>query len=321
MKQSISRVSGKGKVARVLLVALLSLVGLSVIGAGTAYGAAPVLKSLSPSTGTADGGTTVTIGGTGLTGATAVTFGGVPATSFTVNTGVKITAVAPPAANGTAAVAVVVTVAGVQSTPSSPGVNIYTYTWPNPPTVTGVGLTAGTAAVQVGSSVTVTAAGTYTVGQLVTLSGFSTPTSALPTAIYSVTSVGTGTFTVTNLGRTFAVLTGAVSPTPDGAVGPTGGGTSVVIVGTHLGGASAVSFGSTAATSFVVNSSTQITAVVPPGVSGGVDVTVTTPNATSPTSSADTFNYVGPPVVTGLTTTATPAGGADRRRHPGDHRR
>ena len=68
-------------------------------------------------------------------------------------------------------------------------------------------------------------------------------------------------------------------------------------------------FGSTAATSFVVNSTTQITAVVPPGVSGGVDVTVTTPNATSPTSSADTFNYVGPPVVTGLTTTATPAGG------------
>ena len=46
------------------------------------------------------------------------------------NTGVKITAVAPPAANGTAAVAVVVTVGGVQSTPSSPGVNIYTYTWP-----------------------------------------------------------------------------------------------------------------------------------------------------------------------------------------------
>ena len=295
------------RLATAMVVALLSLAGLSVIGAGTAYGVAPVVKSLSPSTGTADGGTSVVVTGSGLTGATAVTFGGVPATSFTVSSGTKITAVAPPAANGTAAVAVVVTVGGVQSTPSSPGVNIFTYTWPSPPTVTGVGLTAASAPAQVGSVVTVTAAGTYTVGQLVSLAGFS---NALPSAIYSVTSVGTGTFTVTNLGRTFVAGTGVVSPTPAGAIGPTGGGTSVVIVGTHLGGASAVSFGSTAATSFVVNSSTQITAVVPPGVSGGVDVTVTTPNATSPTSSADTFNYVGPPVVTGLTTTATPAGGA-----------
>ncbi|HEY4928731.1 MAG TPA: IPT/TIG domain-containing protein, partial [Acidimicrobiales bacterium] len=257
MKQSTTRVSGKGKVARVLLVALLSLVGLSVIGVGTAYGAAPVVKALTPATGTADGGTTVVIGGSGFVGATSVTFGGVPATSFTVNTGLKITAVAPPAAaNSTAAVAVVVTVAGVPSTPFTPGVNIYTYTWPSPPTVTGVGLTPASAPVQVGSVVTVTAAGTYTVGQLVNILGF---TNGLPNAIYSVTSVGSGTFTVTNLGRTFVAGTGVVSPTPAGAIGPPAGGSSVVIVGTHLSGASSVHFGATPATSLVVNSSTQIT--------------------------------------------------------------
>ncbi len=84
----------------------------------------------------------------------------------------------------------------------------------------------------------------------------------------------------------------------------------MVIVGTHLGGASAVSFGSTPATSFVINSSTQITAVVPPGVVGRGRHHGDHPQLdVAATSSADTFNYVGPPVVTGLTTTATPAGG------------
>ena len=143
MEQSVTRVSGKGKIARILLVALLSLVGLSVIGVGSAYAAAPVVKSLTPAIG---------FGRrrrdrdhrrlSASTGATAVTFGGVPATSFTVVTGIKITAVVPPAQNNTAAVPVVVTVGGVQSTPSSPGVNIFTYTWNNPPTVTGTGLIA-----------------------------------------------------------------------------------------------------------------------------------------------------------------------------------
>ena len=50
---------------------------------------------------------------------------------------------------------------------------------------------------------TVTVAGTYTVGQLVTLSGFSTPQPCPPPSTRS-RPVGTGTFTVTNLGRTFA---------------------------------------------------------------------------------------------------------------------
>ena len=48
MKQSISRCPARARSHGSLLVALLSLVGLSVIGAGTAYGAAPVLKSLLP---------------------------------------------------------------------------------------------------------------------------------------------------------------------------------------------------------------------------------------------------------------------------------
>jgi IPT/TIG domain len=54
------------------------------------------VTSVSPSTGTAAGGTMVTISGSGFTGATGVTFEGVPATSFAfVNDG-QVTAVSPP---------------------------------------------------------------------------------------------------------------------------------------------------------------------------------------------------------------------------------
>src|SRR5664280_2962990 len=70
---------------------------------------------------------------------------------------------------------------------------------------------------------------------------------------------------------------------------PTGG-ISVTITGLQLTGATAVHFGSTAATNVTVNSATSITATAPAG-SGVVDVTVTNPSGTSITSSQDRFNY------------------------------
>ncbi len=109
-----------------------------MVGVGRAAAAGPVVKSLSPASGTANGGATVTIAGSGLAGATAVTFGGVPATSFTDLTGIKMTAVVPPAAaKSAAAVEVVVTVGGVNSTPQAPGDDTFTYTWSGTPAVTG----------------------------------------------------------------------------------------------------------------------------------------------------------------------------------------
>ncbi len=76
--------------------------------------------------------------------------------------------------------------------------------------------------------------------------------------------------------------------------GPAGGGTSVTITGSNLSGATAVSFGSTAAASFSVKSPSTITAVSPSGT-GTVNVTVTTAEGTSAISSADEFNYTGTP--------------------------
>ncbi len=58
-------------------------------------------------------------------------------------------------------------------------------------------------------------------------------------------------------------------------------------------------FGTVAASSFTVNSDTQITAVSPAG-SGTVDVRVTTPGGTTVTSNADRFTYVPAPIVTSV---------------------
>jgi hypothetical protein len=79
--------------------------------------------------------------------------------------------------------------------------------------------------------------------------------------------------------------------------GVLGGGTSVVISGTDLEGAGAVSFGSTSAAGYAVDSESQITAVAPPGSSPGVvDVSVKTAAGTSPGVAADRFTYVAPAV-------------------------
>ena len=64
----------------------------------------------------------------------------------------------------------------------------------------------------------------------------------------------------------------------------------MTITGTGFTGATAVDFGTTAATNVTVVSDTTITADSPAGT-GTVDVTVTTPGGTSATSPADQFTY------------------------------
>jgi hypothetical protein len=70
-----------------------------------------------------------------------------------------------------------------------------------------------------------------------------------------------------------------------------GPGTSVIITGANLSGATAVSFGGTAA-SFTVNSASQITATVGSGSTGKVSVTTLGGTATS----SNTFTFNRPPV-------------------------
>ncbi len=85
----------------------------------------------------------------------------------------------------------------------------------------------------------------------------------------------------------------AVAP----ATGLTAGGTTVTITGLGLENATAVDFGTTAAT-IVSDTNNTIVVISPPATAAGsVDVTVTTAEGTSATSSADQFTYFVAPTV------------------------
>jgi hypothetical protein len=104
-----------------------NLVGDMVLAAAPAV---PSITSVSPSTGTTAGGTTVTITGSNFTGTTAVTFGGTAATSFTVDSSTQITATTPAGSAGVVAVAVT----NADGTDTEAGA--FTYAAPPAPTPT-----------------------------------------------------------------------------------------------------------------------------------------------------------------------------------------
>jgi hypothetical protein len=78
------------------------------------------------------------------------------------------------------------------------------------------------------------------------------------------------------------------------ASGTTAGGTSLTINGTNFTGLVSVLFGGVPATAITVTSSTQLSATSPAHAPGAVDVTVTTANGVSATSSVDQFTFVAP---------------------------
>ena len=79
----------------------------------------------------------------------------------------------------------------------------------------------------------------------------------------------------------------------------------VTITGTVLTGATAVSFGGTAATHMTVVNDTIVTATAPAHAAGAVDVTITTPGGTSAKSPADQYTYVAAPTITTVAPTTT----------------
>jgi hypothetical protein len=95
---------------------------LSGLVPGSGLPGSPTVTSVTPGTGPATGGNTVTITGTGFTGATSVTFGGVAATSFTVVNDTTITSVVPRG-SASGAVSVIVTT-GVGSNAAN---SLYSY--------------------------------------------------------------------------------------------------------------------------------------------------------------------------------------------------
>ena len=176
----------------------------------------------------------------------------------------------------------------------------YTYAPPSPPTITGLSPSSGTTLGN--TSVTITGTGfTEAVGvKFGTMVADFTVNSA--TSVTATTPVGSGTVdvTVTAAGGTSAInaadqYTYIPPPLPRvTAVSPTQGaiGTPVTITGTGFTAPVVVHFGIWAASGVIVNSPTSVTVPAPTSAAGTVDVTVTTGNGTSATSTADQFTYV-----------------------------
>jgi IPT/TIG domain len=137
----------------------------------------------------------------------------------------------------------------------------------------------------------------------------------LGTLITAVTAFYFGTNSATSAARKGGEIhaSGTAPPTPQvtGAVpsiGPSGGGTSVVVTGSGFTGATAVNFGSNLSTNVIVNSDTQITAVSPPGT-GTVAITISTPGGVTATSAAAQFAYAPLPQVDSADTLQGPIAG------------
>ena len=254
----------------------------------------PTVTGVSPNQGTTIGGTAITIDGTNFTTGSTVTVGGAAATNVAFVNATQLTATTPAGTAGAASVQV--TSAGGTSTTNG------TFTYVTPPTATAQSVTTAP-----NTAIAVTLAGTNATTYSVTanpthgtLSGAAPSLTYTPAANYS--GPDSFQFTTTNGAGTSAPATVSITVVPPApvvtgvnpATGSALGGTGVTITGTAFTGATAVSFGGTAAQTFTVTSDTSISAVAPAHAAGVVDVIVTTPQGSSPASAGDQFTYTTP---------------------------
>ncbi|MFI1335991.1 IPT/TIG domain-containing protein [Streptomyces sp. NPDC020845] len=269
--------------------------------------APPVVTGVNPAQGSPSGGTTVTITGTGLTGATQVRFGFSFATNVVVVNDTQITA-KTPAGSGT--VNVTVTTPNGTSTQTVP----FTYTTTPAPVLSSLNPTSGPTT----GTNTVTINGSNLTGATQVLFG-SNPGAILTNTAAQITVIapsGTGTVnvTVTTPGGTSNPLAYTYTATPaphlnnlSPTSGPISGGNTVTIYGSDLSGATHVLFGSNPAT-ILTNGANQISVAAPAGPPSAVNVTVTTPGGTS---NPLPYFYIAAPTVTDLYPHSGPDTGAN----------
>jgi len=278
---------------------------------------APAVSSLGTSSGSTAGATTITVSGSGFTGAQSVTFGGVPAASFVITSDTSITAVSPSQAAGTVDV-VISTPTGTSVVSSS---DHFTYNAASSPSVTGLSVTGGSTAGGLGVTVTgsyftgATAVKFGTVAAAFTVLGDGTlvataPSQAAGTVDITVTTPSgtSGTGSSDHFTYTAASSPSVSSVTPNS--GTVLGGETITVFGSGFTAATAVNFGATAATGFTVLSDNALTATAPAGSAGTVDITVVTPSGTSSTVSADHYTSGSAPSAPSVSSLGTTSGGS-----------
>ncbi|MEV8254482.1 IPT/TIG domain-containing protein [Rhodoglobus sp. NPDC076762] len=261
------------------------------------YQAPPTVTSISPDEGPLAGGTTVTIIGTGFTGATGVTFDGDDGTSFTVVSDTEITVTTPAGSQGTAAVVVehpngdadggdftylaapIITGIAPVAGPTSGGTSV---------TLTGTGFTGATGVTfdgDAGTSFTVVSDTEITV---------TTPAHAAGAVEVIVAHPGGASIPATFTYRADPTVT-LVSPN----AGPLEGGTEVTITGTGFTGATGVTFDGDDGTSFTVVSDSEITVTTPAHAAGAAAIVIQHPIAD--TAAGDfTYAATGIPIVNSM---------------------
>jgi IPT/TIG domain len=268
-------------------------VALLVLGLeAPAYAAIPTVTSVTPTT--ASDQCEVTITGTGFTSpdVSNVTFGGSNGTGEVIDSATQLEVTIPNVGDSTSANVIVINSDGS----SAP------FTFSTGPEVACPGVpTFSPSSGIVGSTVTISGTFNSTVtGVRFNTSSLVTPTNASTTSATAVVPAGATTGRIhvyTAAGQATSATNFTITPVPAPTItsftptfGPTG--TSVKITGTNFSGTvsgasfttSSVKFNTTSATTFHVDSATQITATVPTGATTG-KITVTTPGgtATSPT--------------------------------------
>jgi len=272
---------------------------------------APTMTGLTPASGSANGGSEVRIYGTNFTWVTDVTFDGIPADSFEIESDNLITAIAPPHAPA-GSVPVVVSTFGASSSPAN-----FAYLADTAPAITGLSDTSGpitggklvtilgtnfggATAVKFGSTV----ANWFVVSSDTSITALAPSAAATGTIDLTVTTnSGTSTTGTPDQFTYSSVAAPTITSITTNTSGSTKGGATVTINGSGFDSASEVDFGGVPVDDFIVNSSSQITAVAPAHNAGNWDITVTTPGGASALSSNDRFTYTtaSAPAVTGVT--------------------
>jgi hypothetical protein len=246
---------------------------------GFVFTGPPSITSFTPTT--ANGQTLITIVGNNFSGTTSVKFGGIPATSFTVVSPTSITAFA---GNGTSG--------DVSLTNPYGTATLAGFTFIPPPTITSfspVGAATGE---------TVTITGTNLGGATAVSFGNTSAASFTVVSTTTITAVvgagSPGNVTVVTPGGSTSKSGYSMLPTITSFAPTTGGrGTIVTITGTNFSGITGVKFGVINASSFTLNSSTSISAIVGGGASGDVSLITAAGVVSKPG-----FTFISEPTIT-----------------------